>query len=77
MAKILTVFGATGQQGGALIQHVLRHSQLSELYKVRGVTRDASGQISQALADQGVEMVEVRNNGIFNCTKTNAYGSSG
>jgi len=62
MGKILTVFGATGQQGGALIQHILRHPQLSELYKIRGVTRDVSGQISRAIADQGVEMVEVRNN---------------
>jgi uncharacterized protein YbjT (DUF2867 family) len=77
MAKILTVFGATGQQGGALIQHVLCHSQLSELYKVRGVTRDASRQISRAIADQGVEMVEVRNSEMLKRTKTKAYWSSG
>ena len=73
MTKILTVFGATGQQGGALIQHVMRHPQLVGLYKVRGVTRDASRQTSQALADQGVEMAEVKNDEILNWTKANAY----
>lgn len=40
MAKILTVFDATGQQGGALIDYILQHPEFS--FKLRGITRDAS-----------------------------------
>jgi uncharacterized protein YbjT (DUF2867 family) len=42
MSKLLTVFGATGQQGGSLIDYVLKSPQLSKLYHLRGITRDAS-----------------------------------
>ena len=40
--KILVVIGATGQQGGSVISHVSAHPTLSQQYKIRGVTRDAS-----------------------------------
>lgn len=59
MAKLLTVFGATGQQGGALIRYVLETPSLSAVFTLRGVTRDASKAASLALKDLGVEMVEV------------------
>jgi uncharacterized protein YbjT (DUF2867 family) len=46
MSKLLTVFGATGQQGGSLIAYVLNHPTLSKLYHLRGITRDVSKRIS-------------------------------
>ena len=59
MAKLLTVFGATGQQGGALIRYILETPSLSSVFILRGVTRDASKPASIALKDIGVEIVEV------------------
>ncbi|CAH0019885.1 unnamed protein product [Clonostachys rhizophaga] len=57
MSKILTVFGATGNQGGSVISAVLADPVLSKEYKIRGVTRDASKPAAKALASKGVELV--------------------
>jgi uncharacterized protein YbjT (DUF2867 family) len=57
MSKILTVFGATGNQGGSVIKSVLAHPSLSSTYKIRAVTRDASKPASQSLANKGCELV--------------------
>lgn len=59
MAKLLTVFGATGQQGGALIDYVLETPQLSSAFRLRAVTRDATKPASVSLKEKGVEIVEV------------------
>lgn len=40
MAKVLTVFGATGQQGGSVVEYVLNDPELFKKYKVRAITRD-------------------------------------
>ncbi|KAJ4314111.1 hypothetical protein N0V94_006625 [Neodidymelliopsis sp. IMI 364377] len=56
MSKIITVFGATGNQGGSVIKHILADSTLSKTFKVRGITRDVSKPAAQALTKQGVEM---------------------
>ncbi|RDW84826.1 hypothetical protein BP6252_02416 [Coleophoma cylindrospora] len=58
MAKLFTVFGATGQQGGALIKYLLAHPQFSTEYTIRGITRDAQKPAAIALKEQGVEIVE-------------------
>lgn len=42
MPKTITVYGASGQQGGAVVEAIKRHPTLSKLYHVRGVTRDRS-----------------------------------
>jgi uncharacterized protein YbjT (DUF2867 family) len=60
MAKVITVFGATGQQGGSVIRTILQDENLSKEFKIRGVSRDLSKPQSQALASQGVELVLVR-----------------
>ena len=39
MAKKLTVFGATGAQGGSLISYILEHPKLSTEYTLRGGKR--------------------------------------
>lgn len=57
MSKILTVFGATGNQGGSVIKSVLAHPSLSSTYKIRAVTRDSSKPAAQQLAQKGCEVV--------------------
>lgn len=59
MSKLLTVFGATGAQGGSVIRAVLADDVLSKEYKIRGITRDVSKPAAQALAEKGVEVVAV------------------
>ncbi|KAJ8117686.1 hypothetical protein OPT61_g1172 [Boeremia exigua] len=55
-SKLITVFGATGNQGGSVIKHILADSTLSQTFKIRGITRDVSKPAAQALTDKGVEM---------------------
>lgn len=58
MAKLLTVFGATGQQGGSVVDYVINDPELSKQYKVRGITRDLTKPVVQVLQQKGVEIVE-------------------
>lgn len=60
MSKLITVFGATGNQGGSVIKAILTDSVLSKEFKIRGITRDASKPAAQTLAAKGVEVVTVR-----------------
>jgi hypothetical protein len=59
MAKLITVFGATGNQGGSVIEAVLTDPALSKEFKIRGVTRDTTKKSAQDLAKKGVEVVTV------------------
>lgn len=59
MPKTITIFGATGNQGGSIINALLGDKSLSQEYKIRGVTRDTSKPNAQALAKKGVEVVSV------------------
>ncbi|KAL4863586.1 hypothetical protein BDV12DRAFT_189587 [Aspergillus spectabilis] len=54
----LVVFGATGQQGNAILATVLNHPVLSTKYSLRGISRDVSKPKAQALAAKGIEIVE-------------------
>ena len=56
--KLLTVFGATGNQGGSVIDAVLARPDFKEKYSLRGITRDPASGKSKPLADQGVELVK-------------------
>ncbi|KAK4507014.1 hypothetical protein PRZ48_000748 [Zasmidium cellare] len=56
--KILTIFGATGNQGGSVIDVVLAHPQFASKYALRGISRDPSSEKSKALASKGVEVVK-------------------
>jgi hypothetical protein len=56
MSKIITVFGATGAQGGSVIKHLLADATLSQQFKIRGITRDLSKPAAQELEKKGVEM---------------------
>lgn len=56
MSNILTIFGATGVQGGSVIRAVRAHPVLSKTFKIRAVTRDVSKPAAQTLAQQGIEV---------------------
>lgn len=62
MSKLITVFGATGNQGGSVVRAILNDPALSREFKVRGITRDVSKPAAQALAAKGVEVVAVSPN---------------
>ncbi|KZT59945.1 NAD(P)-binding protein, partial [Calocera cornea HHB12733] len=51
--KLIAVVGATGQQGGSVIQALLAHGG----YSVRGISRDPTSASSRVLSDRGVDMV--------------------
>lgn len=55
--KIITVFGATGKQGGSIVDMFVSDAKLKEEWAVRGITRDVSKPAAQALAAKGVEVV--------------------
>jgi uncharacterized protein YbjT (DUF2867 family) len=56
MSKIITVFGATGAQGGSVIKHLLADATLSQQFRIRGITRDISKPAARELEKKGVEM---------------------
>ncbi|KAB8231678.1 NmrA/HSCARG family protein [Aspergillus alliaceus] len=56
MPKIITVVGATGQQGRSVIRTILQNPKLSQEFKIRGITRDVSKPEAQALLKQGIEV---------------------
>ncbi|KAJ5288405.1 hypothetical protein PENANT_c076G03165 [Penicillium antarcticum] len=53
MAKLLTVIGATGTQGGSVVAAALTSGN----YNIRGVTRDINSNASKTLISKGIEMV--------------------
>ncbi|QIX00361.1 hypothetical protein AMS68_005878 [Peltaster fructicola] len=56
---LLCVFGATGQQGGAVLRYFARTQEhTSTSVRLRGVTRNRKSDAARKLADMGVEMVE-------------------
>lgn len=57
--KLIAVFGATGNQGGSVVQTFLHDAKLKDEWSVRGVTRDVTKDSSKKLAAQGVDVVSV------------------
>ncbi|KAL8778421.1 MAG: hypothetical protein Q9213_007421 [Squamulea squamosa] len=55
--KVFVVFGATGTQGGSVINSVLSDPAAAQEFRIRGITRDPSKPNAQALAARGVECV--------------------
>lgn len=60
MSKLITVFGATGNQGGSVIRAILADPKLKSEFRIRGVTRDPSKRAAEELKKMGVEVVNVR-----------------
>lgn len=55
--KVLTVFGATGTQGGSVVDIFLARLDLQAKYSLRGVTRDAKSAKAESLASRGIDMI--------------------
>ncbi|KAJ5826820.1 hypothetical protein N7447_003583 [Penicillium robsamsonii] len=59
MSKTLAIFGATGQQGSSVLNHVLNDPELSQQYKIRAITRDSTSEKAQQLKEKGdIEVVD-------------------
>ena len=55
--KIVVVFGATGNQGGSVINALLSDPKTAHEFKIRGITRDPTKANAKALEARGVECV--------------------
>lgn len=56
--QILVVFGATGNQGGSVVNVFLEDPELSKKYHVRAVSRDINKPEAKALHSKGAEVVQ-------------------
>jgi len=74
--KVVTVFGATGNQGGSVVTAILEHPKLASKYKIRAITRDPSKPNAQALASKGAELAKADLNDVQSVKKAIA-GSYG
>ncbi|KAF4452726.1 NmrA-like family domain-containing protein 1 [Fusarium austroafricanum] len=54
--KLITVFGATGSQGGSVVESLIQNKALS--FKVKGITRNPDSEKAKTLAGYGVEVVK-------------------
>lgn len=73
--KIITVFGATGAQGGGLARAILAHPDAG--FSVRAVTRKVDSDKAQALARAGAEVVaaDLDDAGSVQRAMSGAYGA--
>jgi uncharacterized protein YbjT (DUF2867 family) len=73
--KIITVFGATGAQGGGLARAIL--ADTNSQFTVRVVTRDANSEKSKAFSQLGAEVVEANIDDVKSIRKAldGAYGA--
>ncbi|KAM5352632.1 hypothetical protein ACJ41O_005354 [Fusarium nematophilum] len=55
-SQLITVYGATGSQGGSVVLSLLQNK--SQSFKIRAVTRNPDSDKAKALAEQGVEVVK-------------------
>ncbi|KAK7397518.1 hypothetical protein QQX98_013113 [Neonectria punicea] len=55
-SKVITVYGATGTQGGSVVNSLLQNKD--KTFSVRGITRNPESGKAKALASQGVEVVK-------------------
>jgi len=51
MSEIITIFGATGNQGKSVLKQILAHPVLNKTYKIRAVTRDPTKASAKALLE--------------------------
>ncbi|MBP6550651.1 MAG: NmrA family NAD(P)-binding protein [Flavobacterium sp.] len=73
--KIITVFGATGAQGGGLARAIL--TDKNSEFSVRAVTRDANSEKAKKLAQLGAKIVVADIDDVQSIKKTleGAYGA--
>ena len=54
MARVVTIFGATGNQGGSVARSLLRNTS----FKIRAITRNPSSSAGRALASAGADVLK-------------------
>jgi uncharacterized protein YbjT (DUF2867 family) len=69
-ASLITVYGATGNQGGSVARSLLQNPS----FRVRALTRNPDSPASQALAKQGAEVREA--DGFNSESMVNAFSGS-
>ncbi|OJJ46410.1 hypothetical protein ASPZODRAFT_132513 [Penicilliopsis zonata CBS 506.65] len=52
MSKVLAIFGATGTQGGAVLNFVLNDPELASTYTIRAITRDVGSLSARELREK-------------------------
>ncbi|KAK5631561.1 hypothetical protein RRF57_007275 [Xylaria bambusicola] len=67
--RIVTVFGATGVQGGSVVDALLNDAVTANTYVIRGVTRNPSSAAAEALRTRGVSTVQADLNDISSLSK--------
>ena len=67
---LVAVVGATGQQGGSVVTHLLSSGR----YRVRGITRDPASAAAVALKQRGVDVVQAQADSVGELTK--AFGGA-
>ncbi|KAH6878438.1 hypothetical protein BKA58DRAFT_377251 [Alternaria rosae] len=60
MTKLITIVGATGIQGGSVVDTLAKNPA----YSIRAITRDRNGKTAHALTDRGIEVVEADLNNV-------------
>lgn len=55
-SKLITVYGATGSQGGSVVQSLLQNK--SQAFNIRGITRNPDSEKAKSLASRGIEVVK-------------------
>jgi uncharacterized protein YbjT (DUF2867 family) len=75
MSRIITVFGATGAEGGGVARAILADS--AHRFRLRAVTRKLESSAAQALREQGAEIVvaDLDDATSVRCAMTDAYGA--
>ena len=74
--KLLTIFGATGNQGGSVVDLFLDRPDLQTRFSLRGISRDATSAKAKFLTSIGIEMVSATVDDI-DSLKVAARGSYG
>ncbi len=57
--QIIVVFGATGKQGGSVVQELLQDPKTVGKFHVKAVTRNLGSDKAKAIAKLGAELVTV------------------
>lgn len=60
MTKLITIVGATGIQGGSVMETLLKNPA----YSIRALTRNRNGKSAHALTERGIEVVEADLNNV-------------
>ncbi|KUJ09692.1 putative hscarg dehydrogenase [Mollisia scopiformis] len=69
MPNILAIFGATGQQGSSVLNHVLTSPTLSTTYTIRAITRTPTSPAAVALSlSQKVQVVQADTSSLSSLT---------